>query len=188
MILRDPSERAFSQYLHQLAVGLTHSTFREHIEKCMRNRDRTITVYHPLLEVGLYHEQVKRYLERFPRDNIRIYWYEEAWQQPRRLLAGLFEFLEVDSAFCPDTSRKNLERKSPRSALVNYAVKQFDIAHRLNELIPAWARPGIRKLFFQRGRTLIMDSRDRQYLIDYYQEDITKLASLLNRDLGAWLS
>lgn len=188
MLLRDPSQRAFSQYLHQLAVGLTHSTFRQHIEKCLRNHDQKIGVCYPLLEVGLYHQQVKRYLERFPGNNIRIYWYEEAWRQPHRLLADLFEFLEVDSAFCPDTSRKSLERKSPRSAVVNYAVKQFDIAHRLNELIPSWTRPAIRKLLFQRGRTLTMYPRDRQYLIDYYREDITKLASLLDRDLSAWLS
>jgi hypothetical protein len=33
-----------------------------------------------------------------------------------------------------------------------------------------------------------MDLRDRQYLIDYYREDITKLASLVDCDLSAWLS
>ena len=188
MILRDPSERAFSQYLHQLAVGLTHSTFREHVERCMRNADRTISVYSPLLEVGLYHQQVKRYLERFPRNNIRIYWYEEAWQQPCRLLADLFQFLDVDSTFCPDTSRKSLERQIPRFPVMNYAVKRFDIMYRLNEVIPSRLRPSIRKLLFRPGRALTMDARDRQYLIDYYSEDITKLASLLDRDLSAWLS
>jgi hypothetical protein len=187
MILRDPSERAFSQYFDQLTLGLIHSTFREHIENCLRNRDRTIGVYHPFLEVGLYHDQVKRYLERFPEKNIRIYWYEEAWQQPHRFLVDLFQFLDVDSTFRPDTSRKSRERKSPRFALANYAVKQFDIAHRFTQLIPSWTRPVIRKLLFQRGRTLTMDLADRKYLIDYYREDITKLASLLNRDLSAWL-
>jgi hypothetical protein len=187
VILRDPSERAFSQYFHQLAMGLIHSSFRRHIDKCLRNKDRTISAYHPFLEVGLYHDQVKRYLEQFPRKNIRIYWYEEAWRQPQRLLADLFEFLDVDSAFCPDTSLKSLVRKSPRFPVMNYAVKQFEITHRFNELLPSWIRPAIRKLIFQRGRTVTMKPEDRQYLIDYYREDITKLASLLRRDLSAWL-
>src|SRR5689334_5600329 len=33
MILRNPVERAFSQYLHQLSVGLIHCSFREHIRR-----------------------------------------------------------------------------------------------------------------------------------------------------------
>ena len=81
-----------------------------------------------------------------------------------------------------------LERKAPRFAVMNYAAKRFDITHRLNELIPSWTRPAIRKLLFRSGRALAMDARERRYLIDYYREDITKLASLLNRDLSAWLS
>ena len=188
MILRDPSERAYSQYLHQLAVGLTRSTFREHIEKCMRNEDRKLGACYPLLEVGLYHHQVKRYLERFSRNNIRIYWYEEAWGQPDRFLADLFEFLNVDTTFCPDISRRSLERRAPRSALMNYAVKTFDITYRLNELIPSGLRPSLRKLLFRRGVALTMDPKDRQYVIDYYREDIVKLGSLLSRDLSAWQS
>ncbi len=188
MILRDPSERAFSQYLHQLAVGLIRSTFREHLERCMRNDDRTLSVYYPLLEVGLYHGQVIRYLERFPRNNIRIYWYEEAWGQPDCLLADLFQFLAVDSTFLPDTSRKSKERKAPRFATINYAAKRFHITHRLNEIIPSRLRPPIRKYWFRERRALNMDTRDRRYLIDYYREDVIKLASLLNRDLSAWLS
>ena len=49
---------------------------------------------------------VERYLERFPRENIRIYWYEEAWLQPAHLLEDLFGFLGVGSTFHPDTSYK----------------------------------------------------------------------------------
>jgi hypothetical protein len=41
---------------------------------------------------------------------------------------------------------------------------------------------------FQRGRTIVIDPRDRQFLVGYYRDDIRKLESLLNRDLSAWLS
>ena len=188
MILRDPAERAFSQYLHQMTGGFASSTFREHIEMCMRNRDRRISVYYPLLEVGLYYEQVQRYLERFPRHNIRIYWYEEAWQQPESLFADLFQLLNVDSAFRPDTSRKSLEGRAPRFPNFNRFAKYFDIAHQLTEIMPDGLRLPIRGFLFRDRRVLMMDPKDRQYLIDYYREDIAKLAALLDRDLGAWLT
>jgi Sulfotransferase family len=95
IILRDPAERAFSQYLHQLSMGMVCWTFREHIENCIRYRGPRFSVYHPFLEVGLYYAQVQRYLQLFPRNNIQIYWYEDAWKDPRRFLRDLFEFLGV---------------------------------------------------------------------------------------------
>jgi Sulfotransferase family len=187
MILRDPAERAFSHYLHHLAEGLTRSTFREQIEKSARAGGRKLGVLYPFLEIGLYHNQVKRYIELFPRDRIRIYWYEEAWRQPARLLADLFEFLGVDAAFRPDTSRKSLQRRAPRVAAVSYFLNKFDLWSPLKQLVPERLRPGLRGLAYRRGDSLVMDPSDRRYLIEYYAEDVRKLSSLLERDLSAWL-
>ncbi len=33
-----------------------------------------------------------------------------------------------------------------------------------------------------------MDPADRQFLVDYYRDDIRALAALLDRDLSPWLS
>jgi hypothetical protein len=188
MILRDPSERAFSQYLHQLSVGLTYSTFREHIKNCMRNSERKLGAHYPFLEVGLYTAQVKRYLDLFPGNNIRIYWYEEAWKDPPSLLEDLFDFLSVDSTFRSDTSKKKLQRRAPRFTVLNYLVKQFGISHRLREMTPVRLRPQIRTLLFRDGFRLKMRPLDRRYLVDYYRDDVVNLASLLNRDLSGWLT
>jgi len=187
MMLRDPAERAFSQYMHQLTFGLIHGSFREHIDNCLNNRDPKISVYHPLLEVGLYHDQVRRFMDRFPAQNIRIYWYEEAWKQPKRFLKDLFEFLGVAATFDPDLTRRSLVRRAPRFAAVNYAAKQFEVTHWIRERIPDAVRPAMRRLFFRR-ENLKMDSKDRRYLIDYYRDDVMKLSSLVNRDLSAWLA
>jgi hypothetical protein len=187
MVLRDPAERAFSQYLHQLAVGLTKSTFRQHIEECMRDGPREMSIYHPFLEIGLYHQQVQRYLELFPRERIRIYWFEEAWRDPARLLADLFEFLEVDPNFRPDISRKHLERRAPRWAALNYFLKESRLWYPLRALVPKGMRSGVRQVAFRPGRSLKLDPKDRQYLVDYYSEDVRNLAKLLDRDLSAWL-
>ena len=91
MILRDPAERAFSHYLHILSAGNTKVSFREHIERWIRGPHREQDPVSPFLEFGLYYEQVKRYMGLFPSSNIRIYWYEEAWQEPILLLANIFQ-------------------------------------------------------------------------------------------------
>ena len=187
MVLRDPAERAFSQYLHQLAVGLTRSTFRQHIEECAEGGPREMGVHYPFLEIGLYYRQVQRYLELFPRDRIRIYWFEEDWRQPARLLRDLFEFLEVDAGFQPDISRKYLERRAPRWAAMHYFLKEWRLWYPLRALVPPDLRTGVRQFVFRPARSLQLDPSDRQYLVDYYFEDVRKLAALLDRDLSAWL-
>ena len=188
ILLRDPSERAFSQYLHLLATGMTHCTFRQHVERSLQSRDEKMSPYHPFLEAGLYHDQVKRYLERFPRENIRIYWYEDDWRRPDQLLHDLFQFLEIDSTFRADTSQRRLQRSAPRFRYMNRVVKGFEITRAIGDLLPAKARKSVRDFLYHHGAVLKMDTEDRRFLVGYYREDILKLASLVNRDLSAWLS
>jgi hypothetical protein len=187
MILRDPAARAFSQYMHQLAEGLTRYTFREQIERGAGAGGREVSILHPFLEVGLYYRQVKRYLDVFPRENIRIYWYEDDWRQPARMLADLFAFLQVDTGFMPDTTHRSLEQRAPRVAAVNYLLKKSNIWPSVKGFVPAVLRGRLRAMAFRGGRPAAMDPKDRQFLIEYYREDVLALSALLGRDLSRWL-
>jgi Sulfotransferase family len=188
MILRDPAERAFSQYLHQLSVGLTSASFRAHLEACARGGHRELSPLYPFLEIGLYYQQVKRFLDYFPRPRIRIYWYEEAWREPASFLADVFSFLEVESSWKPDLSRRSHQRRAPRSAGLHYFLKSSGLWYPLKSLVPARLRSPLRSVAFRRGPSLTMYPADRRYLIGYYRADIQRLSTLLDRDLSAWLS
>jgi len=181
MVLRDPAERAYSQYLHQLTVGLTKATFHEHLDECVRDDHHPMGIHHPFLEVGLYYRQVERYLNLFPRDHVRIYWYEEDWKQPATMLRDLFGFLGVDPSFHPDTSRREHARRAPRWAGMHYLLKQSRVWESMAPMVPQ----SVRGLAFQKGRK--MESQDRRFLVDYYAEDVRRLSELLHKDLSAWL-
>jgi len=183
IMLRDPAERAYSQYMHQLAAGLIKSSFREHINRCVENRSRALGVCYPFLEVGMYSEQVGRFLDRFPREQVRIYWFEEAWKDPSGLMRDLFEFLGVDSTFRPDTSERYLSRRAPLWPALHHFLKESELWYPLRTLLP----PALRRLAFTQNRVKKMDPADRAFLVDYYREDIGRLSSLLNRDLSPWL-
>jgi Sulfotransferase family len=187
MILRDPAERAFSQYLHQLSVGLTRASFPDHLRTCLAPGPRELGIYHPFLEIGLYARQVRRYLDCFPREQIRIYWYEEAWRRPEYLLTDVFAFLGVDPAGDLDTSQRMLERRSPRFTTLHYLIKRSGLWRGLRALVPrAWCA-GFRRAAFRGGSALAMEPTERRLLVDYYRDDIRDLSALLNRDLSAWL-
>ena len=83
----------------------------------LEQRGGRIDVMHPFLDLGLYYEQVKRFLATFPEGRVRVYWYEEYKAEPARMLADVFHFLEVDASFSPDMSKRYLEAGMPNIVL-----------------------------------------------------------------------
>jgi hypothetical protein len=187
MILRDPAERAFSHYLHHIADGHVRHSFSEHLDVCFRNTSREFSAHYPFLEYGLYFEQVRRYLNTFPAGNVQIYIYEQEWRQPGELLRELQRFLDVDIDPAIDTSRKNLERRAPRSVSGAYLLKRSGIWQGLAKLTPPKLRPLAKSMLFRRGSELKLEAKDRARLVEYYRDDVKNLARLIGRDLNAWL-
>ena len=54
IVLRDPTERAFSHYLQARGCGITRGTFREYIDEDLNCRSNAFTFRHPFLAFGSY--------------------------------------------------------------------------------------------------------------------------------------
>jgi hypothetical protein len=188
IVLRNPADRAFSEYHHVLTEGRTRFSFRDYIQVALRSKSEKLRTPYNFLECGLYYEQVKRYLDLFPRYNIRIYFYEDYVAKFPQLWRDVLSFLQVNSSFSPDTALKHLEPRVPRLMLATYVLKKYGVWPRLTRLSSKALRPILLNLAFRRRSNVIMNLKDRQYLISYYQEDIRKLSALVNRDLSAWLA
>ncbi|HEX6895667.1 MAG TPA: sulfotransferase [Bryobacteraceae bacterium] len=119
MILRDPVERAFSQYMQWASQGEVGESFLEVCHKSIANTGGKFQWMSPFLEMGLYAEQVKRYLDLFPRQNILIYLYEDYVRDPEGVLKETFRFLDVNAAFRPDLSTRHLVPKGHRRVMDN---------------------------------------------------------------------
>ncbi len=117
LVLRNPVDVAFSMYLQSAKSGALQCTFREALEMALQQRGGRIDVLHPFLDLGLYYQQVKRFLDIFPEGRVRVYWYEEYQAEPAQMLADVFRFLEVDANFVPDMSTRYLEAGLPSAAL-----------------------------------------------------------------------
>jgi hypothetical protein len=187
MILRNPAERAFSQYLHAVTAGAVRKPFREHVQESLRRHKDKFGPHYPFLEMGLYSEQVRRFLQRFPGENVRMDLYEDFQMDPQRFLAGVFSFLGVESTFQPDLAQRYLQPRVPRAIGAGYLLKRWGLWQRLRSWVPGSLRPAVRAVVLKPPRSLRMDPRDKAYLTDYYAEDVRKLAALVNRDLSAWL-
>jgi len=187
MILRDPAERAVSQYWHAVTNGLVRMPFREYLDASLACTDQRFRIVYPCLELGLYYRQVQRCLETFPRERIRIYFYEDYQRDPYAILRDVFLFLGVDPDFSPDTSRRELEPRVPRLIGASYFLKKSGLWRAAKNLLPPSLRRTVKKAVFHPRRSLTLEPEDRAYLVEYYRKDIESLSALLNRDLRSWL-
>jgi hypothetical protein len=187
IVLRDPAERAFSQYLQCFASGRIRESFAQHIDRSRREAGEKFTVAYPLLELGLYYEQVKRFLEAFGEASVLILLYEEYSRDVKLSLRRIYQFLEVDPDFAADTSQRFLEGQLPRFPALMGPVRKLSVLQPGEELGPSRFRSALKRAVFRRRMSHVMEAADRASLIEYYKNDVRKLADLLGWDLSAWL-
>jgi hypothetical protein len=185
VMLRDPADRAFSQYLHGLGNGAIRWSFREHIQRNLHHRSAQFSVHYPFLEFGLYFEQLGRYLERFGR-NVWVGFHEDFQDRPLEVYQSICRFLGVAQEFSPNMDRRHLEAQVPRLSSIGW-LKRSGFWQDAARVTPSVLRPLIRRALIRRPGTTRMDPADRHHLLDFYREDIRKLASLLDRNLDGWL-
>jgi Sulfotransferase domain len=191
--LRNPVDRAFSQYLEMLTVGATRKSFREEIDANLRCRPDANGSFEyqwprrPFLVFGRYHDQIKRYFNAFPRAQIHVMYYEDLQRAPARAVADLFAFLGLDPSYLPDVSRRHNEPHVPRLLGATYLLKTWGLWPYLRSLAPRQLGPRLRSLAFRARGSLTMAPADRAFLTDYYRDDVRALQLLLDRDLTSWL-
>lgn len=151
--LRNPVDRAFSHYRHNVKRGREISQFHEAIQnehemmmewrKVLQDEsypDQALRDGSYLLR-GHYLNQMERYLEHFPRSMLHVIIYDDIVSNPQAVMAKLCEFLELEQ-------------------------HTFDFDKRLNV-----------------GVSGSMASATRRLLASYYTESNHQLSQYLGRDL-----
>lgn len=115
-ILRDPTERAISQYKMEMA--------RNTIEKNNGLWDafnRNLPKYGPMKERGHYKEHINRFYTYFKKEQILILHYKDLKKNPLNFIRTVFSFLDVDSSFVPEYLNKNIRHKkdTPENLFIN---------------------------------------------------------------------
>jgi hypothetical protein len=191
-ILRNPIDRAYSHFLHMVRSGTEPlDDFAQALrEEEGIHKGRTLQDY---IGRGLYYNQLKRYFGTFPREQVRIYLYEDLSGTPISTVQDAFRFLKVDDSFVPDVSlRRNVSGHPKYKTLDGLLRRQSRIKHAAKIYLPARLRWRLSKAFDDlKTRNLVepppVQSEVRRQLIRVYREDILKVQELIHRDLSGWL-
>ena len=188
-ILRDPVERAYSNYLHALWLGREpFPDFAQalHHEEA-RVRDGWENLFH-YKRKGLYHEQLRRYYDAFGEDRIRVYLQEELKRDPVGMMQDVFRFLGVDEGFVPDVSVRHNVSGVPKNAFLHALVTGLNrpgVKRFLPKKLVRGLREPIRNFILAKPPRL--PAEVRKELVEAYREDVLQLEGLIQRDLSSWL-
>lgn len=187
MILRNPVERAFSHFLMDLKSGLETGSFLEAFKKDMAKSNKGWGISNVYYEIGMYYEQVKRYLTVFPQEQIKIILYDDYRNDAKKTLKEICNFLNIDSNFEFEFSKEHNKAMIPKSGAVALMMRQKGLKAFAKKIFPKSWKNIFSKIFFTNKNLPKLSVDDRKYLIELYKEDIQKLAQLINRDLTSWV-
>jgi hypothetical protein len=108
-ILRNPVDRAYSNYWITVQNGLDDVSFEEAVgregERINAPKSKFWEAVQPqaYLDRGYYFRQLNHYLEYFKREQLLILLFNDLRKSPGRVVREVFRFLEVDEGYVPHT-------------------------------------------------------------------------------------
>jgi hypothetical protein len=180
--VRDPVQRAYSQYKHWVQETAYEGSFDDFLSD------------HPgAVGRGMYFELLSRYLDRFPREQLLVVVFEDMVKNPTDVLSEVYEFVGVDPSHVP------AEVEAPVNAS---GVPRFHGAYVRAKEVSSWMRDrrGGRLVALAKrtgvGRLLQSPAPDPPSfpplpvatageLARTYADDVASLSGFLGRDLSA---
>ncbi len=191
VILRHPSERCFSSYMHFVKDLHERGSFEEALELEEERRREGWDFMWQHRALGLYASQVEAYMKAF--SNVKVMIYEEFKEQPLQAMQELFEYIGVDSFLDLKTSKQFNPSGKPRYPLLQKLITQENLVKK--SLRPFFRalyskekreriRKGAKSRNLKKGQSLSAEQKAKLDL--YYRDDIQALEKLLGREIQAW--
>lgn len=194
VVLRNPVERAFSNYQYRKSRFGNIGTFESYLEK----EDD------PIIKSGWYGFYLEKWFRHFEPENVHVIIHEEAIKNPERTFEDLYSFLGVDESFVPPSIERpvntsvDIQYKIPKiNLLIQWRKKLWHSSYgrkTLNFLKVLGVNTFVQKVI--RWNAVPEEKKDKttekmsdcasEYLNQLYRHDIQKLEQLLGRRLTVW--
>ena len=133
------------------------------------------------MDMGYYAEQLQRYYDLFPKENIKVLLLEDFSANQQAVMNEVFCFLGVSPMELKDTTPQRVGLTTGQ-----HYFRKLRKKHRIYKRLP---KKLMLKLLGKWSRSKPkIDSTTREWLVAHYREHNLQLQNLLNRDLSHWNS
>jgi hypothetical protein len=182
IMLRDPVDRAYSQYWNDVREGFERRPFMEALVDEQRSGPGRWGVSSLYIDCGRYAEQVARYLDRFG-DQVRVLLFEDFARDQPGTVAEVHSFLGVE----PPTTAPTLGRMNPtslpRNRLSRAVLASGGLRKVIQATVPRPVRSRLREALLREANPPPMEPAARKLLNEVFGPEVARLAELLGRSL-----
>ena len=192
-LLRDPVERAHSNWTHLWSAGL--EPIGDVVEACAAEPQRIAAgwaAFWRYVELGRYGEQLQHLYKIFPRHRILVLRYRRIHAEPAAALDRICEFLGVRTGVIDSIPRENVTNHVADSSSARALRQVLRAGSHVGRHLPLPVRrlargPLLAALHRERRPRQPLTWEDRRRLIPYFAEDVALLEELIGEDFGDWL-
>jgi hypothetical protein len=186
-LLRNPIDRAFSQYRQQVRRGKETRSFAECVDLLLEGPDRQHSEDR-ILSPGHYGRALERFLEHFETDQLLVLFSEDLSSNPGKVIDRVRVFLSLPPDFTPSNLGKRYHVGGSRERFPDLIriLKRLGLLRRLWRRLPRERRGALRTWFFTQVNVIEEPPREipsalRRRLADHYREDVRNLSHQIGR-------
>jgi hypothetical protein len=184
VMLRDPVQKAFSQYMHLIRDSRETLEFNEALAAEPSRIAQGYAAMWRYAESSLFTERTRRFINEF--EHVKVVLFDDLVYTPGETLVDIFKFLGVDPSV--RVSHDSIHNRSgvPRSRLIASIISKPNPVTALARKVLPLGLTGKVKDLLQRANTgakLKLDARARHTLEAYFDNDLDELEDLLGRPI-----
>lgn len=180
IMLRDPVERAYSQYWNDVREGFERRAFLEAVTEEQQRGPGAWGVTSLYIDCGRYADQVQRYLDRFGA-RVLVSFFEDFVADQPAAVAVIQAFLGVAPADEAAGPRRMNPTSLPRNVLSGRILGSGRMRRLARATVPRPLRARLRGTLLKEVSPTPMDPDTRALLTELFRPEVERLAELLGR-------
>ncbi|WP_299160569.1 sulfotransferase [uncultured Eudoraea sp.] len=177
ILVREPVSRTFSHFFMDVMGGRQNTKcILQSLKEDFENESKGYGITNLYIDMSLYHDQIERYLNVFPRDQILITSFEQLSKNPTTFMNQVFEFAELNPKDCHlNFDTKFNQTVLPKNKLIEFLLQyKNQIPKPLNKLGKKY-----KSVFFKKKRNKIIPKDANEYVEKIVIEDWIKTNELI---------
>jgi Sulfotransferase family len=193
-VLRDPIDRAYSNWAHMWADGL--ETIPDFLSACAEEEGRIDAGWAPIWRyksTGLYGKQIQDLYKLFPREQVYLLRYKNLVDNPTEVINGICRFLGVSEDLVYELPASNVGSYVPVSGPNQVIRASIRGGAWVGSFFPpkVWRRVSVPFLWaLQRSpeHRPHLTPQERERLLPYFEYDVKLLERETGLDFSDWLA